>query len=836
MVTLSVGVLAALINVITLLIVSFTDRALEFIVRNFSVIRLRLLGRAPIVHDSDIWLPNLPRSLLKYLRYPFILLTLICSLLLVTSELITELGVDVRQDCGPHRSFGPVISPGDTSGQVTDVELGASSFFLQGVGFIDGKLTNVRAGMPRKLSNVTCISCVNVSNVPVVSNCSVRRVREVNRGDMRIRISRNLTTAFGTVTEGFHDLKTNVSYNGVGDVTKNNDACATFLFVDSGDGDDDNDGDNRRGGRMMGTPTAAHLPPHQVRQQQQQQRQRDPTNTTTLSVTYLEYANQDHCESLLKKSKRALSKNSSLNPVFSTTEPTLDTVYISSILCVFPSFSSSSIKLLTSGSLAKILRGYRTMQLENTIHPALLAKSNHRFAQLSEDDVYRAVLAMKIIDDGNDTGELFEYVQCGMYHMKFIGPFVVTLGVIAILGIVSSCLLKQVGDVHIPYSSNSWYAEVPSIPVVQQRRRQQQRQLQRQRRQQQRQQSDLWWCEGEGEGNGGGGVPSQNFNSSSNNSISSRYANNNNPNNNNNTNNNPNFSSNDTHVNSITHHDSNRRHHHHRHLEHRHESDISPSSHTLTRPPSLATTTTTTAPQTTTHPNTSLFSFSWNALRFASNTHEHSLPPPATTTTRPPPQRRRRSYLSTIRDELVLVSDGSTETIYIERHSDTASVHPVTANATANAAMMFTRVGAGVDVDDDDHPPPPPPRSRSRSPRFVRNNNHDTLSNCDFRDDSHRIQSQQQQQNSERYRGDDRWYSNNNNREFDRRSTGRIDMAHTRGNQQQFNYNNDDHHRYWQQYDEYYDDDDDDDDAPPPPPTTSPSAALPAGDAHHSSF
>lgn len=65
-----VGGLAALINVAILLVVAVADRAIELIVRNFATSRLLSHGKVPVVHDSDTWLPFLPRSVVKYRRHP----------------------------------------------------------------------------------------------------------------------------------------------------------------------------------------------------------------------------------------------------------------------------------------------------------------------------------------------------------------------------------------------------------------------------------------------------------------------------------------------------------------------------------------------------------------------------------------------------------------------------------------------------------------------------------------------------------------------------------------------------------------------------------------------
>lgn len=66
----TVGVIAALINVVVLVIATFADRAVECIARNFAVSRLFRRHQAPVVHDSDTWLPNFPRSVVKYRKNP----------------------------------------------------------------------------------------------------------------------------------------------------------------------------------------------------------------------------------------------------------------------------------------------------------------------------------------------------------------------------------------------------------------------------------------------------------------------------------------------------------------------------------------------------------------------------------------------------------------------------------------------------------------------------------------------------------------------------------------------------------------------------------------------
>lgn len=65
-----VGVVAAILNVTILLFSAFFERVIEKMLRLFTISRLKATGRAPVVHDSYVWLLNIPRSVLHLYKYP----------------------------------------------------------------------------------------------------------------------------------------------------------------------------------------------------------------------------------------------------------------------------------------------------------------------------------------------------------------------------------------------------------------------------------------------------------------------------------------------------------------------------------------------------------------------------------------------------------------------------------------------------------------------------------------------------------------------------------------------------------------------------------------------
>lgn len=66
----SVGVIAALLNIVIITILICTEKAVDGIVSCLITSRLLSKGRAPVVCSSDLWLLSIPVSLVKFRAYP----------------------------------------------------------------------------------------------------------------------------------------------------------------------------------------------------------------------------------------------------------------------------------------------------------------------------------------------------------------------------------------------------------------------------------------------------------------------------------------------------------------------------------------------------------------------------------------------------------------------------------------------------------------------------------------------------------------------------------------------------------------------------------------------
>lgn len=393
----AVGVLAALVNVVTLVIIAVSDRCLSITVRNFVAARLHRDGRAPVLHDSDTYIFNVPRSAVKFFRNPAILISILCGVGLIAAELVTELGVGVSNTCSVVKRVGQVITPGDSSRTSTTVELGASAYFMQTINFLDGKITRVPAGFPKSANGTECLKCMNKKDNPdIVSGCTLKNVKSYPPGSLLVFV-RTTKGPFGTVATGFQETTgAKKSFMGFGDLTGNGEHRATFVVAHS-------------------------------------------DNPQVKNLIYMEYGNQTECDNLILLAR---DKNGS-----DVSAVTGSTVIQQQISC--------KVNHLSVENFADALMVYRTIQLENQKQLAQFNETAQRFADISEEDIYRAVLSLKVSDDDNNKGTFFVYRTCGVYNWKFfipLGIFIACIGVLAAVSYFSSTSER----LHIPYTARSW--------------------------------------------------------------------------------------------------------------------------------------------------------------------------------------------------------------------------------------------------------------------------------------------------------------------------------------------------------------------------------------------
>lgn len=389
-----VGALAALISVAMIFAVAIGDFAVERIMLNFATSRLHRTRRAPVVHDSDIWLFNIPRSVLKYYRHPAILITVLCAVFLIVSEIVVEFGVDVSLKCKPVEKEGLVIRGGDTEKTFTTFELGYSAGYIQSIDFLDENLTFVKSGMPKKMDAIVCLPCLDKGDDDILRHCLISHVRTYGPGELQVGV---VTTEreFGTISKGFKEtVGERREFLGEGDLTKNGPHASIYSFAES---------------------------------------DRDPH-----VLMLFEYGHQKHIKQLLNEAKESRSQ------IWRATE---GPVRVTQISCTVNELSPARFQLA--------VMTYRTVQLENPAFLAVFNDTEEQFVSLTEDDVYRAVLSMKIMEDTEEVGKYSEYTSCGIFNWTFLAPLIAVLSLIFILGVISFC--ASTTTARVPHNSRGWY-------------------------------------------------------------------------------------------------------------------------------------------------------------------------------------------------------------------------------------------------------------------------------------------------------------------------------------------------------------------------------------------
>lgn len=311
----------------------------------------------------------------------------------------SELGVTSSNKCGPVPTNGPIIDFTGRNITVTPAEAAASSYHLQMVSFVDGDLQQISNGFPRELNDTVCLECVNSNDqqTHLLSGCKVTYITPYPAGKMLVGVERT-TDAFRSITVGFNTTDGSRNFSGFGDLTNSSRNCAMFLFSKD-----------------------------------------DHINAR---FTYLEYANQDHCRTLLVSSRNTSGK------LWNATE---GTVWTARVAC-----DKTRIK---PEDLERSFQAYRSMQLERNTQMSSFDKIKQLFEKFREDDVYRAALSVLVMEDYNKSGEYYVYTECGRYMFSWMAPLIVCIVIIIVLRVLSWYVSSRNSDIDVPFNSDSWYRE-----------------------------------------------------------------------------------------------------------------------------------------------------------------------------------------------------------------------------------------------------------------------------------------------------------------------------------------------------------------------------------------
>lgn len=317
------------------------------------------------------------------------MVTIICSVLVLASEMMVELGVDTADRCPVIRRNGHVIQKNDDNkNKVWPERMAALALSVQRIKFKDGNLSYLATGFPQAVSGDLCISCLPQKET-IISDCSVSERRRYSDGEVEVQVTTTNGT-YGTHSLGFREVNGSNVFEGGGDVTRTGDTCAVFVFSEGAD-------------------------------------------NSTSGVTYLEYSTLEHCDSLLNRSRKIAHETGQATVI---TEATEGPTSLQVITC--------KENTLPREAFREALRAYRSIQIENTIHRASYDKIRKKFESVTGEDVIRAALAFKLAEANYTTGSYDIFPECGKFNWPFAIPFVASLACLATLYVVSSIHVRRV--------------------------------------------------------------------------------------------------------------------------------------------------------------------------------------------------------------------------------------------------------------------------------------------------------------------------------------------------------------------------------------------------------
>lgn len=332
-----------------------------------------------------------------------IVITVLCALCLLASELVAEVGVSSSNLCGPVAKVGPVLSAESPASQGTNITIAflAGAAHLQSVVFRDGPLTSVRSGFPHNVSEKTCVKCL--AEQPILSDCRLTDGPSYPARKLSVAV-RSINTPLHTVATAFKVVKTGEIFEGEGDVVHVGETCSSFLLMVTG--------------KLQ----------------------------NRVQLTYLEYTHTDDCDTLFKDAQEHQGEK---DPRWHLTH---NAVHTRNVHC--------SIAGLRTEELQLALLAFRTTQLENSVSRAAFDDSEKRYSRIVADDVYRAALAWRLADREERRQTYWEYSECGRYDAMYMLPLAACLLLLSGLLVLAYKEGAFQARRDLPYATDGLYDEI----------------------------------------------------------------------------------------------------------------------------------------------------------------------------------------------------------------------------------------------------------------------------------------------------------------------------------------------------------------------------------------
>lgn len=335
-------------------------------------------------------------------------------------EMFADYGLTYTRHCRPVKTPGYIVDGLDFSmHHQMDASMG-SAFALMSTPFEDGRLSCVPTGFPTMYNSLTCLGCFDCrpdKNNTILHSCSVSKLGMLPNSTYALELKHygyDFSSIVGMkeIQNGTHSADVFGGYQVSGIVVAKFETCLAIVL--------------------------AH--------------RNSSTSTGEVSIMFLQFSIPSLCRTL-----REMAQDAQASQPHGATKRSIP-VTVPSPIQTFVAGCTAGGKM-SSEDLSVSLKMYRLAMLVSTTDSGLFQKQMSSFDFLTDDYIYRSVLAMKLSNTSTVCGEYSIYTECGAYRWPFAMPYVATCVFLFLVWAFTMCRSEHSLVGEHPYDSATWFRE-----------------------------------------------------------------------------------------------------------------------------------------------------------------------------------------------------------------------------------------------------------------------------------------------------------------------------------------------------------------------------------------
>lgn len=340
--------------------------------------------------------------------------------------MFADYGLTYTRHCRPVKTPGHIVDGIDFSmHHQMDASMG-SAFALMSTPFEDGRLPCVPTGFPTMYNSLTCLGCFDCrpeKNNTILHSCSVSKLGMLADNTYELELKHygyDFSQIIGMKETGNGTDSADVfgGYQVSGIVVNKLETCLAIIFA----------------------------------------YRNSSTSTKYVSTMYLQFSIPSFCQSLGQ-----ITDNGQGEQIRRSAKRSVPVTVSTQIQTFLVACTAGGV--MTSEDLSVSVKMYRFSQLMSTVDQDMFEKHVSNTDFLTDDYIYRSVLAMKLSNTTTIWGDYSIYTECGAYRWPFVIPYVVTCVFLFLAWVFTMCRTERALIGEHPHDSATWYREFQSSAV-----------------------------------------------------------------------------------------------------------------------------------------------------------------------------------------------------------------------------------------------------------------------------------------------------------------------------------------------------------------------------------